>query len=378
MKTRKHNFPSRGAGRRSTGGVSLIAMIGIVAIVGIFAVVLLRELLREIDHAVSRQESAALEAQQGAIEQSIMRTGAIPGPTNWANAVAAELGAQVATVATNPRRHTRNLLVDTNGWLQSGVLPYTQTVAGVTNPPQPLNARMMIVSSLGTSPPALGNYPAATEFAALWNCRDGQVPTAGAWAGWNGRPADIKVKRILLDPLFVELRLVTGKSEPQYGQYSIGAAAPLLFAPRQQLSNNPRYLLRGTMVWLYTDVNRFSRLDARMILTKNAFYRYEDGVWKAGAVGADLPGGLDLAAVVKGFLDAIPNTNAFNGALQQTMVVDSMMAYMRGYIAWQAGSGVTRDDMLVMQDNMMTTCGVLFMDSLNGKSYFPINAGACQ
>jgi len=356
----QHLRPGNLAGRRASG-MSLLVMIALLAIIAIFALSLLRALIREIDHRVSRQESAMLKAQKNALEQAILRTGIIPAPNTWVTAVAAELGEQTNAVAINPRRQQRHLLIDPTGWLTNVTLPYTQNAAGATI--KPVNARMMIVSSLGAN----GPYPSSTNFALFWNRRDDLD--------------DMKVERILLDPLFVELRLATGKAAAQagqYGLYAIGAPTNYYAAPQQQLTNAPRYLLRGTKVLLYTHT---SLLDARQILTKNAFYRYEDGIWKSSAVGADLPGGLDLAAVVKGFLDAIPNTNALYKAAQQQMVVGAMMDYMRGYIAWgNAGfpSGTMKTQLGATQLAMMLRCQELFKESGGSANYFPINNGACQ
>lgn len=364
--------------------MSLLMIIGFLAIISIFALVTLRELLREIDHSVSRQETATLKAHGQALQQWILDHGCIPAPTggtNWIEAVGAKLGAETNSVAVNPRHQTRLLMVDSSGWLGTTGLPYVQAIPGSIN--QPVNARMMIVSSLGQAMPGgLTSYPSATEFAALWNCREGTIPATTAWGGWTGRPEDIKVERIRLDPLFLELRVVTGMKEPAYGRYAIGDPNVVDNAPRQAMSNPARYILRGSMVYLYTSAASGGLLDARQIQTKNSFYRYEDGIWKSSAVGADLPGGLDLAAVVKGFLDATPNTNALNGAAQQQMVTGAMMDFMRGYIAWaQAGfpSGTMKANLSSIQVNMMLCCQQLFKDGGNvNNNFFPINNGPCQ
>jgi len=375
-------IPARCSSRRHQEGMSLLAMIAIVAIISIFMLALLRALIREIDHAVARKELATLKIYKQGLEGAILRNGQIPAPEGWAAAVAAEVGADATRVGTNPRHGLRILMVDTNGWLGGVTLPYTQNVDGSAVKPE--NARMMIVSSLGEPvPDTLGNYPAGTEFAALWNCREGTIPATTAWTGWDGRPDDVKVERVLLDPLFLSLRLATSKSEPYFGQYAIGGDTTLYQAPLQLAANPPRYLLRGTKVWLYTSQTDGSFLDSRQILTKSAFYRYEDGIWKSNAAGADLPGGMDLAAVVKNFLEATPNTNALHSAEQQAMVVEAFMDYMQGYIAWgQAGfpDNAMRTEMLGLQDAMMTRCQEIFMDTIAGSSdsYFPINNGPCE
>jgi hypothetical protein len=360
--------------------MSILLMIAILGIIAIFSLSLLRALLRELDHNASRKETAALKAQKNAFEQAILKQGFIPGPDEWAAAVASELSQHATAIATNSRRNARVLLVDTSGWFTNVTLPYTQTVAGAAI--RPIKARMMLVSTLGRALPALGSYPATNEFAALWNVNDGQVPATTAWTGWTpAQGRDVKVERILLDPFFVSFRVATAKSQASPGQFSIGAPSPLFTAPWQQLTNPPRYLLRGTRVWLYSDVPSGSLLDARQILSDNAFYRYENGIWKSSSVGADLPGGMDIAAVVKGFLDAVPNHNARFGADQQKLVVESMVEYMTGYNEWckaEFPEGAMKTALYQTQVRMMLRCQELFKESGGSDNYFPVNTTACQ
>lgn len=401
MKATSFPFSHRAAPRHRQRGASLLVWIGILAIVAIFAVVLLRALLREIDHSVAREETAKLAAYSRALQNWAMANGTIPGPVSspvWATAVAAEVGVDAPTVATNPRRQPRYFMVDTNSFrLLDGAggiamisLPYVQPSSGLTNFNSVVNKslfspRAMLVSSLGEPlPNGINAEPSTAEFVALWNCREGQVPANGAWADWEGRADDIKIERIDLRPLFLDLRLSTSRLETSYGQFAIGATSPVYFAPPQTASSPGRYVLRGTKIWLYTSQSSGSYLDSRQILTKSSAYRYEDGIWKTATIGADLPGGIDLAGVVKGFLECVPNTNALNGAAQQLMVVNSMMDYMRGYLAWAARPTPFEESfrlktMIPLQDAMMDRCIELFKDGGNeDNDFFPINLGGCE
>ena len=62
--------------------MTLLEIICIVAILGIFAVVLLRSLLREIDHDVSRDERGLLRNYNDAFRQGIARNGYPPLESN--------------------------------------------------------------------------------------------------------------------------------------------------------------------------------------------------------------------------------------------------------------------------------------------------------
>lgn len=374
MKTRAPYPPSA-----PQAGMSLLVLIGVLAVIAIFAVVLFRAWIREIDHEVARDEAATLQRFSTALERTVLRNTYIPNHQDWDDIVAAEVGKDVARVYINPRKQTRRYLIDTSGWVQIGVLPYTQGIAGSTN--RPTNVRMMIVSTIGDPLPAgvQSGYPVTTEFAALWNCPPGVVPTTGDWAGWNGRAEDVRVERITLDFAFVELRLFNGQGSTDVGLYFIGPNAPdpadRLAAPPQREVNPPRYVLRGTKIWLYDSAGN---LDSRQILNKNSTYYYENGMWKSSAVGADLPGGLDLARVAAGFLSATSNTNAMYGAAQQGIILGQFINFMTNYINW-AKVGFPEGDragLITMQQNMLLSCQELFI-KLGAKDNFPINEGAC-
>jgi hypothetical protein len=90
-----------------------------------------------------------------------------------------------------------------------------------------------------------------------------------------------------------------------------------------------------------------------------------------------MPGGVDISGVVLAFLNAVPNTDAQNGANQQTLVAQAMMNYMSNYNAWAAGNFTDNNLKAYLkntvQPNMMSTVQGIYQGA-----YYATNAGACQ
>ena len=365
--------------RRPEPAFALIVWIGVIAVLGILAVVILPTLIRGIDFQVARDESATLRSLGDAFQNTVKRQGYIPAATNWAETIAAEAAMSVAAITNNPRGQPRVLLIDTGGWFTNVTLPYTQTASGTTI--LPANARMIIASSLGAPlPSALTNGPLnAANFAALWNAAEGTTnfPTTGVWAGWSGRSEDVKLQRINLQPLFIQLKPLLTYYLPvgPLGLYSIGNDMNLYPAPYSNPSNSPpaAFYFQSTILRLYSDT---TNLDSTQVLNRDGSFIYRDRIWQGGNGGA-LAGGVDLAGVVLAFLNAVPNTRAANGADQQRLVVQSMMNYMSNYIAW-ADSGFNDASIKsyllnTAQPQMIATIQDIFQGS-----YYPTNASGPQ
>src|SRR5438552_18063340 len=111
-------------------GIALLYWIAVLAVVVMLTAFLLPALIREIDVRVAREESASLKTLGNALQSAAQRHGYMPAEAGWAGTVAAEAGMASASVATNPRRQPRLLLIDTSGWFTNVSLPYIQTPAG--------------------------------------------------------------------------------------------------------------------------------------------------------------------------------------------------------------------------------------------------------
>jgi hypothetical protein len=360
----------------SRRGVALIFWLGVLAVAMILLAFLLPALLREIDFAVARDESATLRSLGNTLKNAIQHQSYIPAYTNWGDFVASETGMNVGSITNNPRNRPRLLLIDGGGCLSNGV-PYIQTSAGTTA--FPFNARVIIATSLGKALPISAGVLSAASFSSLWNAAEGTVPTGAPWSTWTGQPDDLKLERINLMPLFVTLYLSSYFSTTN-GAYSIGNDATIYWAPyaNPRTPQPPTYYLAGTGLKLYNvATNGTLALDSSQILNRDGSFLYENNLWKSSSAGGIMPGGVDISGVVATFLNAVPNTNARNGADQQRIVIQSMMNYMSNYMVWANGN-FTDANMKnylksTVQPNMIGTVQDLFMGS-----FYATNAAACE
>jgi type II secretory pathway pseudopilin PulG len=328
-------------------------MIGVLAVIAILAAVLVPAWLRQMDRVAGDNESAALKSFGEALQQSIMRDRYIPSDADWAANIAAEFGADVTYVTTNPRRQPRYFLIDPA--LQVGVngggLPYTQTSVGsvVTNGSgvliPPVSPRVMIVSSVGQALPAgfASGVASAANFTNIWNTVDGTVPiNAPIFSGWTGSGDELRIQRVDLSPLFVQLQLTKSiSSRGANPGYSIDAdnwAGAIQVS--STLSDWPGYFIQNSMLYLYNDPNNpvpgGGYLDSVQILIRNNAFIYDQNTWRGSIGGEGFLGGLDIASVVDRYLAAYPNVLAQNGANQQAEVVRRMMDFMDRYDDWAA------------------------------------------
>jgi hypothetical protein len=239
---------------------------------------------------------------------------------------------------------------------------------------------MMIISSLGRPlPVGNGQVLSAVSFSDLWNSTEGtsNFPTTNGWAGLS---ADVKIQRIDLTPYFLELYVTTQPALP-LGYFAIGTNDPVV-APLSALPP-VRYILQGCTLRLYNAANTVcGTLDSTQVLNRRGSFKYENGVWKGDPSGAVMPGGIDLAAVVRGFLDAVPNTQAQDPVNQQRLVVLSMMDYMRNYNTWAAGNfqdATLKAQLINIQANMISTVqGIYLYNGNNTINHYPVNTTPCQ
>ncbi len=80
---------------------SLIEIIGVLAIVAIAATMILSATTKTIDVGVSKQESATLQSQADALQNSVVRNRHIPNATDWYQVIATEMGVSTNAVLYN-------------------------------------------------------------------------------------------------------------------------------------------------------------------------------------------------------------------------------------------------------------------------------------
>ena len=337
------NRASKSGGSRgqAQSAMTLIELIGVLAVMAILAAVLLPALIRETDKTVADQESASLLAFGNGLQQSIMRNGYIPGAADWSANVATELGMVVSDVATNPRNQPRCFLIDPG--LQVGTpygsLPYTQSAAGSLSP---VSARVMILSSLGVAFPAgmtSGVLPTAGDFSNLWNTADGLVPTGvAALSGWRGTGDDLKIQRVNLSPLFINL-VLSSYSSTNAAYYSINGT----LNPSPVATTNA-YFLRKSVLGLYAQGVSATNLNSLQILTSDSSFVFYQNGWRgtlvasASATASYTGQPFDFTSIVNGFLSA----PSWPGGASQQQVVGDFTNYQNAYTAW-AGSGFSNN-----------------------------------
>jgi type II secretory pathway pseudopilin PulG len=308
-------------------GWSLIEIVGVLTVIAILAAVLLPSLIRQLDKAAIDQEVSTLKSFADALQQGIQSSRYIPGTNDWATSIAANLGVSSSAVLQNPRQQNRAFLIDPSGLFGTLPLPYAQTNTGTVSP---VNARLIIVSSLGTTLPVATGTPNATVFSNLWNWVDATPLTFAPFDTWAGSPSDLIVQRINLSPLFFHLILTTYGST-QTALYGIDSSSQFRITTLSWLD---AFFLQGSIVGLYYDAGAGTNLDSRQILNADSSFVYFQNVWRANISGsqANQVGVFDFAAVVSAFLAA--PTNSVAGAASQSQVVQSMIDFMNAYYAW--------------------------------------------
>src|SRR5262249_24044405 len=120
----------------------------------------------------------------------------------------------------------RVFMIDPNLSSGGASLPYTQGSGGTV---QPASSRVMIVSSVAPTAALPAGGIASSNFNTLWNTADGVMPASG-FSGWSGKGDDLKIQRINVGPLFVNLSLANYNTTNQ-GQYRIDGAGPYTVPP---------------------------------------------------------------------------------------------------------------------------------------------------
>jgi prepilin-type N-terminal cleavage/methylation domain-containing protein len=320
---------------------SLIEVIGVLAVLAIAAAFFFYSTTASLDVIVSKKENTTLQNFADALQNSILKNRYIPGTSDWYSVIATELGASTNTVLYNNLRNPsspRVFMIDPNlrVGVATGGLPYNQsTNAGGSI--QPVSNRVMIVSSIAPSAPLPAAGIASSNFSALWSNAVGSLPANGTFNGWKGTGDDLKVQRVNLGPLFVNLTLANYVTTNQ-GQYKIGGVGPLT-VPNSGGTNG--YYLLTTPLELLTDAGSGGTTNARLVLDNTASYYYVAGTWRdipyvpapvgAGQTNADAQTLAQMISVSAAMFSSSPyNTNAQAG-WTPPLVVNAMSNFMYAY-----------------------------------------------
>jgi type II secretory pathway pseudopilin PulG len=322
----------RQARRTSTGGFTLIEMIGVLAIVTILVTLTVPTVIERINQARFDKEMRDLPVMADAIKQHILRTKTIPGQ-DWAQVIADELAVPINQVTISSTGTLRVCLMDPAIHIGAdvGILPYTQTAQGSADPPA--NARVMLISSQSLGLPDFIPSGVATSsdiFDHIWDAPEGTIPQ-GWPAEWAGRGGDLKIIRINLATLFRRV-LVNSLTENVTPQISVDASAPFA-VPAAGLS---AYYLEGTVIGLYNN----GQVESRDLLVNDRSYSYERGIWRGQLWEGKVKDATDLARGLDAFRNA--QLNPLSSASQQK-VMDAYYNFVLTYATWARAGFVSYD-----------------------------------
>ena len=319
-------------------GFNLIEMIGVLAVMAILALALAPILIKQLDQIAGDKEASQLKAFAEAFRKGVLQTKSIPNTNGWYSMIADNLGLQTNQVLFNERYVARVFLIDPSLRVGSsvGTLPYTQTPNGSqvkTNGVDviaPISPRLMILSSISKPLPSIASTAAA--FSNIWSAAEGTIPAG--WS-WTGKGEDLKIQRIYLGDLFLEL--IINNLEPDTGceaPYAVEDVATTV----PQNSVFVAYFLDGTQL-------SFSDCDGNFqyseILHQSKSYDFILRNWRGTEkfLGRTIthPSALDLQIAADAFRSSATNPRATGGATPE-LAYQAMLLYMQDFVLWQGDS----------------------------------------
>ena len=317
---------------RSRRGFSLLEMIGVLTIIAVIAAALFPVLVRRIDMATKKQESANLLVVSNALASYTLHNGAVPSVAQWTNSVAAWSAMPAASTVANARRYTRFYFTE------SLASPAANGVAS-----RPTNQRAIVLSTLGGSaidasslPDPRGGALSPSEFEYLWATQDGSRPPGGMFSSLNVNGDDFLVQRIDYGPLFHRLTLVNRDTNGASFKIDQGSANYLVNTPSTPNVWSQAYYIDGALLTLGDAAGGPM---AQMLLTRDIGFVFEGGFWRDQIMGTASTSSLqdDFAAKAQVFLESPWNGNASKGGgntSDQQTVLTAMYSFMYTYTLW--------------------------------------------
>ncbi|MGC8989777.1 MAG: hypothetical protein ACP5MD_06620 [Verrucomicrobiia bacterium] len=305
---------------------SLIEMVGVIAIIAVLSLAIAPALMKQITQANKEAETKMLERLADGLQRSILREHRIPGSTDFAQAIARELGLDQASVLYNRAGQQRVYLIHPGmriGPNGNSSLPFTQDWQGSV---APTNARVMLISSLSVPLPTgiqSGPAPSADAFENIWDTAEDNVPSG--WTGWGGSGALLIIRRINLGLLFVQVALNNNSADT--GRFAIDNDTVTRQAPWMN-----SYLINTKLQLCGSD----GSLQTTEIVNDPVSYVYDNGVWRGKPFTNRDPrrlSGADLQAAYDLFMASPENPN---GKATKTEVVSAMTNFMTLYTNWAA------------------------------------------
>ena len=248
--------------RRRKGGYASLGMVLVLFGLIIAGVMLAPNLVLKINTRNRDQETQRLARIREGLVTSMQGTQVVPAASGWSAAAATALGMdqtevdQVFPAFASDTNIRRIMLIDPG--LGATILPYTQTVAGVSGSATNLlgaSSRLMLVSNTKRSLtlPVTNGIPALASFDAVWNWvydPSTKAPPSGWPASWNGNGEFLHVERVNLASLFHQLTMTRLA-------YSLNGSAL-----SNVISQVNVYTLRGALLKIHSSdaTHRFSRV----------------------------------------------------------------------------------------------------------------------
>ncbi|MBX3746243.1 MAG: type II secretion system protein [Verrucomicrobiae bacterium] len=321
-----------------TRGFTLIELIGVMSILTILASAVTLNVVAQMKRAARETEARNLETMRDALRDRILRTKQIGTPNQWAQAIADELAIPLVHANETRLGYARRFLVDPGlqiGNIMTGgvTLPYTQGMHGSI---EPVNGRVMLISTLGAPLPGATNQAA---FNAAWNSVEGQVPAG--WTNWTGLGEDLWIQRMDLRSLF--RRVVFNNMDPDnVAPFAVAGAPTFLIQgnPTAQTMVRIPAGQRHEAWFLETSGIRLhfadETLQAQEYVREDISYVFENGRWSRYLNYGKRPPLSGFGLLAENFRQSPMPPNSKFGANAQA-VVEEVFTYLYTYGFWATG-----------------------------------------
>jgi hypothetical protein len=320
-------LPPRRCFRRAAGH-SLIEFIGVAAVLAVLAATLIPVFIRRTDKTALAKEITEMNTISNALVLQVVRNQHIPDTNDWASTAAQWAFRSGSQILTNSRGFARLYLYDQGGWLGANA-GYSQTYTGAVV--RPTSVRVAVVSTIANSLPYLNGPISTADFNSVWNDAPHSTPSYLSGQGWTGRPDDLVVARISLDPLFHHLILTT-RDTSGMAHYSVQPDNTLGAVPNNGTGWDS-YYLHNTPVSLWSGT---TTLTNTFLLAGDKGYTWDGGMWQMGPSGASSDNSslaTNYVAQAAQFLGTPIPPNAANGPSAQG-VVAAFCTFMYSYTIW--------------------------------------------